>query len=90
MRPCEIRFWTVLLLIAAVLYLGSIATAAFGAVEPVKPEVRQARPQIRVDRQSGTVPCLRPPERPRSAWLVLVGPNGEMLIIGAHQVRQRC
>lgn len=63
---------------------------AEAAVRPVKPETRQARPTMPLEREVGTVPCLRPPERPRAVWWMLIGPNGEMLIIGAHEVRQRC
>lgn len=63
---------------------------AKAAVRPVKPDTRQDRPTMPLEREAGTVPCLRQPERPRAVWWMLVGPNGEMLIIGAHEVRQRC
>ena len=63
---------------------------AKAAVRPVKPETRQDRPTMPLEREVGTVPCLRPPERPRAARWMLIGPNGELLIIGAHEVRQRC
>lgn len=63
---------------------------AKAAVRPVKPQVQQDRPATPLEREVGTVPCLRPPERPRAVWWMLVGPNGETLIIGAHEVRQRC
>lgn len=60
------------------------------AVRPVKPETRADRSTMPLEREAGTVPCLRPPDRPRAVWWMLVGPNGETLIIGAHEVRQRC
>lgn len=63
---------------------------AKAAVRPVKPETRQERPATPLEREAGTVPCLRPPERQRAVWWMLVGPNGETLIIGAHEVRMRC
>lgn len=63
---------------------------AKAAVRPVKPQVRQDRPTMPLEREVGTVPCLRIPERHRSSWWMLVGLNGETLIIGAHEVRQRC
>lgn len=63
---------------------------AKAAVRPVKPETRQDRPATPLEREAGTVPCLLPPGRPHAGWWMLVGPNGETLIIGAHEVRQRC
>ncbi len=63
---------------------------AKAAVRPVKPETRQDRPTMPLEREVGTVPCLRPPDRTRAVRWMLVGLNGGMLIIGAHEVRQRC
>lgn len=39
---------------------------AKAAARPVKPETRQERPAKPLEREAGTVPCLRPPERPRA------------------------
>lgn len=84
-------FGKITVLVAAVLAL-VVCTPheAKAAVRPTKPDTRQDRPTTPLEREAGTVPCLRPPEHPRAVWWMLVGPNGEMLIIGAHEVRQRC
>lgn len=79
------------LLVALVLaFVVCLLHEAKANVRPVKPQVHQDRPTMPLERDVGTVPCLRIPERPRVEWWMLVGPNGETLIIGAHEVRQRC
>lgn len=90
MRPFEIRFWAVLLLIAALLYLGSIINAAFGAMEPTKPNIDEDMRVQPDEHEHQTEPCDQPPERPRIVWWTLIGPNGEKLLVGAHEARQRC
>lgn len=86
-----VAFGKTSLLVAVVLALVvCVLHEAKAAVRPVKPEVRQDRPTMPLEREAGTVPCLRPPERPHPEPWTLVGPNGETLIIGAHEVRQRC
>lgn len=60
------------------------------AVQPIKPEMRVTVPENPLEREAGTVPCLRFPERPRASWWMLIGPNGEVFIIGERDVRQRC
>lgn len=76
--------------ITSALILSCMLHEAKASVRPVKPQVQQDRPATPLEREAGTVPCLRPPERHRVGWWMLVGPNGETLIIGAHEVRQRC
>ena len=84
-------FGKMTVLVAAVLAIVvCMLHEAKAAVRPVKPETRQDRPAKPLEREVGTVPCLRPHERQRAVWWMLVGPNGETLIIGAHEVRQRC
>lgn len=70
----------------------AIAWADRLSAKQYQPETETAfiRPENPVQRVKPHVPCLRPPERPRVEWWMLVGPNGETLIIGAHEVRQRC
>lgn len=84
-------FGKITILIASVLSVAVFALhEARAAVKPVRPEVCIERPQKPIDRETGTVPCIRPPERQKTSWWMLVGPNGEVLIIGEYTVRRRC
>lgn len=69
--------------------LASVASAS-AAVQPIKPETRATLPEKPLERETGTVPCLRSPERPIASWWMIIGPNGEVFIIGERDVRQRC
>lgn len=59
-------------------------------VHPIKPETRATIPEKPLERETVVVPCLRIPERNRSSWWMLIGPNGEVFIIGERTVRHRC
>lgn len=58
-----------------------------------KPSTEEAlliRPERPVERVQASVPCLRPPERPKRVTWVIRDANGNILIIGAQIVRERC
>jgi len=57
-----------------------------------KPETEAAffRPELPVEKLRSSVPCLRPPERPRRVTWAVRDADGNVLIIGSQIIRERC
>lgn len=71
----------------------AIAWADRLSARQYEPEQREAlliRPEKPLQRVPSSVPCLRPPERPKRVTWVVRDADGNILIIGSQIVRQRC
>lgn len=70
----------------------AIAWADRLSARQYEPETEAAffRPELPVEKLRQSVPCLRPPERPKRVTWVVRDADGNILIIGSQIVRQRC
>jgi len=70
----------------------AIAWADRLSARQYEPETEAAffLPEKPLQRVPSSVPCLRPPERPKPVVWVVRGKDGNILIIGSQIVRQRC
>lgn len=80
-------------LLGMALCIAALAYALAANAAQYKPTTEEAlliRPERPVERVQTSVPCLRPPERPKRVVWVLRDKDGSILIAGAQIVRERC